>query len=203
MELDLSTANTQINVASSNAQEVVNRIINGAVQGTVVPGQKIFPPKADSSPGILTLLNEGGINFFRYLKSLGLSGEPNLVVLSSKHHYYYDENDLKSVRVLINLKKLNQIKYLDMFFNTLFRILPKDASFIGYFSDANTLKANGFKINWISRLLNRLRKIFNSGTEYFLDENKVTELLEKNGLTMINMIIMNGVTYFLSQVSIF
>jgi hypothetical protein len=101
------------------------------------------------------------------------------MVLSSKHHYFYDENDLKSVRVLINLKKLNQIKYLDMFLNTLFLNLPQDAGFIGYFSDINTLKVNGIQIKWISRLLNRLKKIFSSGTDYYLDENKVSELLKK------------------------
>jgi hypothetical protein len=202
MDNIFNTVNNQINVASSDAKERLMSIINEKIHGKNIPEEEILPPKAGYSPDILTVLTEGGITFIRYIKSLGLLREPNLMVLSSKHHYYYDENDFKSVRVLINLKKLNQIKYLDMFLNTLFRILPQDAGFIGYFSDINTLKVNGFQINWILRLLNRLKNFFSSKTEYYLNEKKVSELFKKNGLTMINMIRMNGFIYFYSRISI-
>ena len=66
----------------------------------------------DFSDSVTTLISEGGINFFRYLKKRGMSGETDLIVLSSKSHYFYDENDLKRVRVLVNLRKLNMIKHI-------------------------------------------------------------------------------------------
>ena len=90
----------------------------------------------------ISVVAEGGVNFFRYLKNLGLSGEPNLIILSSRNHYHCDENDLKSVRTLINLKKLNLIKHLDLFLNALVRILPPETNFIGRFSYRNTCRDN-------------------------------------------------------------
>jgi len=68
------------------------------------------------------------------------------------------------------MKKLNLIKHLDLFLNTLVRILPPDTRFIGYFSGAEN----------VSR-------------------NEITALLEKNGFKTLNMKEMSGSTYFISQ----
>ena len=167
------------------------------IHGTAVTQQEILRKKAVYSPAIHSLLTEGGINFFRYIKCLGLSGEPDLIVLSSKHHYFYDETDLKRVRVLVNLKKLNSIKYLDLFLETLFHLLPKDASFIAYYSDIKSLEVTRY--HWFSRLLYKFKNFLYFEKEHFLDENKVSKLLKKNGLTMANVMRMNGLTYFSSQ----
>ena len=35
---------------------------------------------------------EGGENFFEFLTQLGLSDDPNIILLPSLHHYYYDES---------------------------------------------------------------------------------------------------------------
>ena len=82
------------------------------------------------NPVYTNLAAEGDENFFHYLNWLGLSNEPNLLVLSSRHHYYYDYDDLKGVRVLVNLKSLNVIRHLDSFLHVVFRMLPPRASFI-------------------------------------------------------------------------
>jgi hypothetical protein len=148
---------------------------------------------------IVTLLAEVGLTFFRFLKSLGMSGEPNLIVLSSKSHYSYNEAELKNVRILINLKKLNLIKHLDIFLNALVRILPPNTNFIGYFSDEDTAKANKFQFNRILRLFNRIFNFLESGKDHIMNKHEVTELLEKNGFKTINMKEMNGLTYFISQ----
>ncbi|MGB8491200.1 MAG: hypothetical protein WCE64_09085 [Bacteroidales bacterium] len=197
MSKNLNTINNQIHISSPDTGGRSIRINDDNINGVIET--KSFAGRAGRSPAIFTLLTEGGINFFRYLKILGLSGEPNLIVLSSRHHYYFDENDLKSVRVVVNLKKLNQIKYLDMFFDTLFRILPQDASFIGYFSDIKSLKVNGVHLKFITWLYNRLANILSFRAEHILDENKVSELLKKRSYNMTNMIRMNGLIYFCSQ----
>jgi hypothetical protein len=121
-------------------------------------------------PAIFALIAEVGLNFFRFLRSLGLSADPNLVVLSSRDNYFCNEYELKNARIIINLKKLNLIKHLDLFLNTMVLILPPDTSFIGYFSD-----------------------------EEALNRSEVAELLEKNGFKTLDMKKMNGLTYFISK----
>ena len=150
-------------------------------------------------PSIFVLIAEVGLNFFRFLKSLGMSGERNLVVLSSKDSYSCNEDELKDVRVLINLKKLNLIKHLDLFLNSLVRTLPPDTRFIGYFSDEKDIERDGFIPFNLWRFLNRLYNFFSSGTNHLMNRNEVRELLEKNGFKTLNMKKMNGFTYFISQ----
>lgn len=151
------------------------------------------------SPDIITLISEGGFDFFRYIKGLGVSKENNLIVLSSKHHYYYDESDLKSVRVLVNLKKLNMIKHLDLFLNSLVRILPQDATFIGYFAENKAEKKNIFHPERLMNLISRFENLLDSKTSASMDRDEVSEMLEKNGFSIVDMTSMNGHTYFYSQ----
>jgi len=151
------------------------------------------------SPAIVNMVAEAGINFYSYLKNIGLFGEPDLMILSSKHHYYCDGKELKSVRTLINLKKLNLIKHLDMFLFTLIRILPQNANFIGCFSDSKALKGNAFRVYRPSRLFNRFINFLDSSSDHNMDKNEVSEVLERNGFKIVDMTEMNGLTYFYSQ----
>jgi hypothetical protein len=150
-------------------------------------------------PAILSLISDVGVNFFRFLRSLGISGEKNMVVLSSKDNYSYDEVDLKNARVLVNLKKLNLIKHLDIFLNALVRSLPPNTSFIGYFAEEKSVKGNGFKPGRLWLLLSSLFDLFNARKAHIMNRSQVTELLEKNGFRTINMKEMSGYTYFISQ----
>lgn len=154
---------------------------------------------ASFSPAIVKMDAEAGENFFRYLISIGRYKEPNLIVLSSKHHYYYDESDLRSVRTLINLKKLNLIKHLDKFLHNLIHILPQNANFIGCFSDSKTLNGNAFHVYQPSRLFNRFINFLDSRTDHNMDKNEVSEILERNGFKIVDMTEMSGLTYFYSQ----
>ena len=171
----------------------------------VNPGWKTFTggkstnERISFNPSIFRLVAEGGVNFFRYLKNLGLSGEPNLIILSSRNHYHYDENDLKRVRTLINLKKLNLIKHLDVFLNALVHILPPNTNFIGCFSHRKTWKDNEFHVKRLSRLLDRLISFLGFRTDHNMNKNEVIELLEKNNFRIVDMKEKNGLTYFYSQ----
>jgi hypothetical protein len=150
------------------------------------------------SESVATLISEVGVNFFRYLKKRGMSGETDLIVLSAKSHYFYDENDLKRVRVLVNLRKLNLIKHLDMFLNTLVRILPPDTSFVGYFSDNNAPAQNGF-FSRLSRLYGRFNNLLDGKTDRKMNTNDVRGMLERNGFEVVNMTTISGQTYFHSH----
>jgi hypothetical protein len=150
-------------------------------------------------PAIVNLIAEDGDNFFRYLKSLGLTREKNLVVLSSKRHYYYDEEEMKNVRTLINLKKLNQIKYLDEFLYSLANILPKQSNFLGCFNDSNTELKNGVSILHPIKMLRHKINILDLRIERTLNKTTVAEILETHGFKISNMTEMDGITYFCAQ----
>lgn len=153
----------------------------------------------DYGQAIANVVSEAGENFFHYLKNIGLSKEPDLLVLSSKHHYYYDVNELKSVRIVINLKKLNLIKHLDEFLFTLVHILPENVNFIGCFSDSKAMNGKAFHFYQPSRLSNTLINFLDSRTYHNMDKNKVSEILKRNGFKIIDMTEIKGLIYFCSQ----
>jgi hypothetical protein len=164
------------------------------------PGIKSFiqiPALFD--PAIFTLIAGVGLNFFRFLRSRGLSAEENLVVLSSKDHYSYDTDELKNVRILINLRKLNFIKHLDVFLSALVRILPPNTSFIGYFSNERHSRRSAFQNSRIILPFIRLFKLIDTGTNHVMNREEVIELLWKNGFKTIAMKEINRHTYFISE----
>ncbi len=153
--------------------------------------------KASRSNLFNRILVEGGSNLSDYIKNQGISGEDEIMVLSSNHHYYYDENDLKNIRTLINLKKLNMVEHLDMFLDTLYRILPPDANFIGCFTDSKVLKRNnGFTLYHSTRILNQLINALDSKTNHYMNRNQVLNLFAANGFKVVDMTVKDGLTYF-------
>jgi hypothetical protein len=150
-------------------------------------------------PAIVNMIAENGEDFFNYLKELGLSRENNLVVLSSRHHYFYDEGELRNVKTLVNLRKLNLIKYLDEFLFSLVQVLPPDTKFLGCFSDSDVSDNPGTILFHPFRYLKQKANKLDFRGERRMDRNKVTEILESYGFKIINMTEMNGLTYFCSQ----
>lgn len=67
------------------------------------------------NPVIMNMLSGSSENFLNYMKELDLAKSQNLMVLSSGHRYYYDETDLRSVKTVLNLEKLNFIRHIDRF----------------------------------------------------------------------------------------
>ncbi len=157
-------------------------------------------PKPDLKQAILHMTAEGRDNFLRYLKNKGLLSEPHMLVLSPGQHYYYDESDLRNVRTLVNMKKLNLVRHLDRFLHNLYRILPPEASFIGCFSDSGTERPVNVKHGHSSgRLLLSIRNLFGSVTEQKMSRNEVSGVLKTHGFRIIDMTEMNGVTFFWSR----
>jgi len=180
------------------------------LSGTPVDSRKMIDP-------IDILIAEGGENLYNYVDWLGLSKDPNLIVLSSVHHYYYDNDDLKDVNTVINLKQLNEIKNIDVLFHSIFQIIPPKTNFIGSFieikkqngalnknsSSSNVTKNNvdRFENGIISRIpfLNMVYNLMDSKTNRNISRNDVTLLLEEHGFKILDMTEFNGITYFLAQ----
>jgi hypothetical protein len=142
-----------------------------------------------------SLTAEKGMTFFRYLKRFNLFNEPDLLILYPNIHFYYDENELKSIRTFINLKKLNLIKDLDEFLHSVFSITPMNINFVGCFSESKPHKG----IEFISDLSNRIINLLDAKTYNSMDRTQVTELLEKYGYKIVDMTEANGVTFFYSR----
>ncbi len=151
----------------------------------------------DNSP--LRMVAEGDQNFYNYIKKIGISDDPDLIILSSRNHYYYGESDLKDVRTIINLKKLNLIKHLDKFLNSLVHILPPETNFLGCFSDNRTTDRNGHKVSMISRYVERINNFLDSKTDRDMNQKEVRELLLSHGFKIFDMSKIDGVTYFHSK----
>lgn len=154
--------------------------------------------RSRANPVMENILSEGGDDFFQYLNWIGLAKEQNLMVLSSMHHYYYDHNDLKGIKTLISLKRLNQVKHLESFLHTLYRILPSKAYFIGCFRNNNH---NGNRETFCksAKFFNGLINIFDSKTERSLPKKVVEKLLEEHGFKVNDITDINGMTYFWTQ----
>jgi len=74
-------------------------------------------------------------DFSFYLDKLSLAGDPNMIVLSSSNHYYYEAEDLKNVKTLVNVKQLNHISQVREFLDKLFSFLPSNSYLTGCFSN--------------------------------------------------------------------
>ena len=156
-------------------------------------------------------------NFTKYIERLDLSKDPNLVVLSSLHHYYYDADEMTNVKTIINLKELNQIKQLKDFLHSIYHILPPKCNFIGCF--VNNKKQSGFVLNTSpsdsyykrnsdaiengivssSPFLNMLFNMIDSKTNKYMSERSVSLLLGEYGFKVLDMTEMDGLTYFCAQ----
>jgi hypothetical protein len=181
-----------VNISALNYSRVDNPVAD-----VVKTSKEKGSGKANRNSLLNKILVEGGSNLFEYIKNQGIPGEDEIMVLSSNHHYYYDENDLKNIRTLVNLKKLNMVEHLDMFLDTLYRILPPDANFIGCFTDSKILKRNnGFTLYHSTRILNQLINALDSKTNHYMNRNQVLNLFAANGFRVVDMTEKDGLTFF-------
>lgn len=172
----------------ANMSEYFVSNVNHAGQNSIVETQ--------ANPLIESLIQKGGEKYFNYLKRLGLSLKSDILILSSRQHYYYDHDDLKGVKLLINIKKLNYIKHLDSFLHVVSRMLPHSAIFIGSFSNRYLIKRKEFQFNRGADILSGFINYLNSGHAGYLNENILTRMLESHGFKVLDMTESDGETYF-------
>jgi hypothetical protein len=156
---------------------------------------KSLSENAASTEVMENLIAEGGENFLNYLNRQGLVNDPNTLVLSSNHHYYYDNSELQGVTTLVNMKKLNMISHLDSFLNTLCNVMAPETNFIGCFSDSD----NQENVGIYNRLYKGLINFLDSKTDKEIDKKDVSRILETQGYKVMDMTVINGLTYFRTQ----
>lgn len=159
---------------------------------------------------------DGHEDFYSYLEWLGLAKKTDLLVLTSSHHYYFEVEDLKKVKTIVNLNQLNNIKRLKDFLQGIYSVLPYKCHFIGCFTDnknqnifmsskkpAYQIDSNGNNSEvdsgpW-SSFLNMLYGIIDSKTNRYLTKKSVQMMLEERGLKILDITEFNGLTYFCAQ----
>jgi hypothetical protein len=140
----------------------------------------------------VNLAAEEGESFSNYINWSELIKDSSVLVLSPKHHYYYDVDELKGVTTIINLKRLNFMNHLDSFLHVVGGILSPNARFIGCFADQKTQKGIGIS----SKIYKRLITFLDGRTDIKIDRNYLLRLFESCGFGVIDMTEINGLTYF-------
>lgn len=149
-----------------------------------------------------------------YLDEKGLSNDTSMLVIPSTRHYFYDAEDMKGVKTMVNLKPLNYVKEIRDFLRKVSGLMPHDSNFVGCFTD-NKLqngfsdkysnlprdfseKAEAYENGIESRIpfINRMYSFIDLKTNRYLTRRTVTTLLEECGLQIVEMTDLNGLTYF-------
>lgn len=172
--------------------------------------------QSDNSPyliknnhGLKWLADMENEDFVNYIEWLGLDkDDPNLIVLSSFHHYFYDFDEMKNVKTVVNLKYLNEIRDIKSFLHSIYTILAPKSNLVGRFTDSKNHKGYSFKKRAADKdavengilskipLINTLYNIMDSRTNRNLSRNNATFLLENNGFKVHDITELNGITYF-------
>lgn len=177
-----------------------------------MPGDSI--DLVTTSEAIDILITEMGEGFYNYVNTIGLAKDPNLIVLSSLHNYYYDAEEMNNAKTVINLKELNKIEGIKSLLKSYLHFLPQNSNFVGYFVDNKKIDRYGLSNNSsyyankkifdelengiVSRspFINMLYSVMDLKTNTYMSEKSVTLLLEDYGFRVIDMTEYNGLTFF-------
>lgn len=169
------------------------------------------------SEAIDHLISEGGKDFYNYVNRIGLVTDPKLIVLSSHHGYFYDNDEMKNANTIVNLKELNQIKQLKTLLFSHLHFLPDRCNYIGCFINNQKNERYGLRtttdlmgsiknsveleLGIVSQypIVNRIYSMMDLKTNLYMSEKSVTLMLKAFGFKMIDMTDSAGLTYFHSQ----
>ena len=160
---------------------------------------------------------ENSNDFFNYLDLLGLTKITDLIILPQVHHYYYEAEDLKNLKMLVHLKQLNYIKNLMSFLYTIYHILPSVSYFTGSFfinekqsvftsmdqkhrdqiPGRFEIKDKGYASG--VPLLDRMYRLLDFGSKRHLTKGSVSFLLEEAMFKVLDMTEINDITYFCAR----
>jgi hypothetical protein len=163
------------------------------------------------------LTDEVREDLITYLNRLGLAGEAQILVIPSTRHFFYDAEDLRGIKTVINLKQLNYVREIREFLSKISEMLPNNSSFVGCFIDNKSQtgfsdkysnlpkqlseKAEAYENGIESRIpfINRMYSFIDSKTNRYLTKKTVSHLLEECSLQLVGMTELNGLTYFCTR----
>jgi hypothetical protein len=198
-----------ITSTSRNSQFRIRRKISDSFIST-----KYAIPEKASSRQPLTNVSE---SFSDYISLLHITGDLKVMVLPASRHYYYETKDLKKVKILVNVKQLNDIGNIRDFLRNVSSVMPMNSYFIGTFfdnKDKNIFKSvphKSFKQymkpfdlveNGISARVpfkNLLYNLIEFRFERYMTKTTVSLYLEEAFFKVLDMTAIQGFTYFCAQ----
>ncbi len=173
---------------------------------------------SSGAPGLNNLFSELNTSvrqdLISYLEEVGLVSDPAILVIPSSRHFFYDAEDLKGVKTVVNLKQLNYVREIRDFLHKISELIPLESSFVGCFIDNKSQngfsdkysnlpkelsdKAEAYENGIESRIpfINRMYSFIDLKTNRYLTKRTVTNLLEECNLQLVGMAELNGLTYF-------
>ncbi len=163
------------------------------------------------------LITEGGDDFYNFVNRIGLVKDPSLIVLSSRHSYYYDNEEMTKAKTVINLTELNNIKEIKVLMQSYLQNMSQECNFVGCFINnkkfgsfvlrkgssftGNTKIADAVELGIVSRypFINMIYSIMDLKSFTYLSERSVTLMLRNYGFKVLDMAEINGLTFFHSQ----
>jgi hypothetical protein len=163
------------------------------------------------------LTDEVREDLITYLNRMGLAGEAQILVIPSTRHFFYEADDLRGIKTVINLKQLNYVREIREFLSKISEMLPNNSSFVGCFIDNKSQtgfsdkysnlpkqlsdKAEAYENGIESRIpfINRMYSFIDAKTNRYLTKKTVSHLLEECSLQLVGMTELNGLTYFCTR----
>ncbi len=170
-----------------------------------------------SNDAIDSLFTEGGNDFYNYVNRIGLLNDPSLIVLSSLHSYFYDNEETNKAKTIINLTELNQIKDLKVILESSLHFMPQHCNYVGCFVNnkkygsyalrnsssisRNRKTSDEVELGIVSRypFINMLYRKMDLKTNTYMSESRVILMLGIYGFKVLDMSELNGLTFFHSQ----
>ncbi len=160
------------------------------------------------------LTAEARHDLISYMEGMGLVNDPTILVIPSSRHFFYDAEDIRGVKTIVNLKQLNYVREIRDFLRKISELLPHGSSFVGCFIDNKSQngfsdkygnlpknlseKAEAYENGIESRIpfINRMYSFIDLKTNRYLTKRTVTNLIEECSLQLTGMTELNGLTYF-------
>ncbi len=142
---------------------------------------------------IENLISEGGSNFVRYLGWLDLLNQENIIILSPKRHYFFDQSELKYSTMLILLKKLNLLEDPEGLLRDISRAIIPGSSLMGHFQGSHSRRG---KTDALTNIYSRIFDFLDIRIQKEFDSQSVAGLLESHGFQVADMTQIKNTIYF-------
>jgi hypothetical protein len=134
------------------------------------------------------MTSENSSDFYKYIVKLGIvKKDPKLLILSSKHHFYYEIDEMKNIKTVINLKQLNDIDSLNDFLK-LINDLQKNTILCGCFTN--------YKFFWSKKYYEMFLALIDLKMKRLISESNARSLLIAQNYKILDMKEINQITYF-------
>ncbi|MCF8222327.1 MAG: hypothetical protein K9J25_04210 [Bacteroidales bacterium] len=175
---------------------------------------------ADKAPVYNSLYNAlykfGSCDVYDYLDVRNLSHIKNSIVLSPAKHFFFEEEDLHNVEMVIDIHNLSGRKNTRSYFERIYNSMPEGSYFTGSFKtpgaknsgspdyhrylfdyeDATSKDENGsgMLLGMIDKLISRV----NSSLTGNINGKEAEKILQMTGFEVMDITEMNGKVYFTS-----